>query len=72
MHFSFAEDVQCDIRSKMECSINIKEILLDKYLFQYQILRLRDRDWLSKSDPYILISRPSTTGSFQVLERLGY
>jgi len=30
---------------------------------------LRDRDWLSKSDPYILISRPSTTGSFQVLRR---
>merc|ERR1711971_1109679 len=27
---------------------------------------LRDRDWLSKSDPYIVISRPSTSGSFQV------
>jgi len=30
---------------------------------------LRDRDWLSKSDPYIVISRPSTTGSFQVLRK---
>merc|ERR1711971_411264 len=30
---------------------------------------LRDRDWLSKSDPYIVISRPSTSGSFQVLRK---
>merc|ERR1712010_100718 len=30
---------------------------------------LRDRDWLSKSDPYIVLSRPSTTGSFQVLRK---
>jgi len=30
---------------------------------------LRDRDWLSKSDPYIVVSRPSTSGSFQVLRK---
>ena len=31
--------------------------------------QLRDRDWLSKSDPYLVISKPSVSGGFHVLRK---
>ena len=31
--------------------------------------KLRDRDWLSKSDAYLVISKPSTSGGFTVLRK---